>query len=133
MKALRCILLAFLIGCAEVVVATASWATPTHNATTSVDLPSSNDSAHGVGLDLPIKYHKSVAGYRDTCEFKDRTGRVVTPAIYTVCGEFYDGMAYVTLDYDTIGYANHRGEVSIPAIHPIFFDFTPDLRHFSEG
>ena len=80
-----------------------------------------------------IKYYVTLEGQDDTCGFKDRTGRIITPAIYTHCGEFYDGMAYVTHGYDTIGYVDTQGKIAIPVIHPIFFDFIPERRNFSEG
>ena len=120
-----CALLAFLVGCTEANVAIGS---------ISAQMPSATESrARTVSPDLPIQYRSSIEGHDDTCGFKDRTGRIITPAIYTHCGEFHDGMAYVTHGYDTIGYVDAQGKIAIPVIHPIFFDFIPERRNFSEG
>ncbi len=120
-----CALLAFLVGCTEANVAIGS---------ISAQMPSATESrARTVSPDLPIQYRSSIEGHDDTCGFKDRTGRIITPAIYTHCGEFHDGMAYVTYGYDTIGYVDTQGKIAIPVIHPIFFDFIPERRDFSEG
>lgn len=80
-----------------------------------------------------IKYSVSVDNQEDACGFKDSAGRIVVSAIYSHCGEFYEGMAYVTHGYDTIGYINDQAKVAIPVIHPIFFDFVPQMRNFSES
>ena len=120
-----CALLAFLVGCTEANVAIGS---------ISAQMPSATESrARTVSPDLPIQYRSSIEGHDDTCGFKDRTGRIITPAIYTHCGEFHDGMAYVTHGDDTIGYVDTQGKIAIPVIHPIFFDFIPERRDFSEG
>lgn len=120
-----CALLAFLVGCTEANVAIGS---------ISAQMPSATESrARTVSPDLPIQYRSSIEGHDDTCGFKDRTGRIITPAIYTHCGEFHDGMAYVTYGYDTIGYVDTQGKIAIAVIHPIFFDFIPERRNFSEG
>ena len=120
-----CALLAFLVGCTEANVAIGS---------ISAQMPSATESrARTVSPDLPIQYRSSIEGHDDTCGFKDRTGRIITPAIYTHCGEFHDGMAYVTHGYDTIGYVDAQGKIAIPVIHPIFFDFIPERRDFSEA
>ena len=120
-----CALLAFLVGCTEANVAIGS---------IPAQMPSATESrARTISPDLPIQYRSSIEGHDDTCGFKDRTGRIITPAIYTHCGEFHDGMAYVTHGYDTIGYVDAQGKIAIPVIHPIFFDFIPERRDFSEG
>ncbi|MGE6796445.1 WG repeat-containing protein [Psychrobacter okhotskensis] len=134
MKALGlCTLLAFLIGCTAADVTTDSWGAQTHSAITSVMPSSSSDSTRGVSPDLPVEYHSSIEGHDDTCGFKNSAGNVITPAIYDHCGEFHDGMAYVTHGYDTIGYVDIQGKVAIPVIYPIFFDFVPEIHNFSEG
>ena len=120
-----CALLAFLVGCTEANVAIGS---------ISAQMPSATESrARTVSPDLPIQYRSSIEGHDDTCGFKDRTGRIITPAIYTHCGDFHDGMAYVTHGDDTIGYVDTQGKIAIAVIHPIFFDFIPERRNFSEG
>lgn len=96
--------------------------------------PSFTDSrTRNISPNLPIKYHSSVEGHDDTCGFKNHKGRIIVPAIYAHCGEFQNGMAYVTHGYDTIGYVDTQGKVAIPVIYPIFFDFIPEMRDFSEG
>ena len=120
-----CALLAFLVCCTEANVAIGS---------ISAQMPSATESrARTVSPDLPIQYRSSIEGHDDTCGFKDRTERIITPAIYTHCGDFHDGMAYVTHGDDTIGYVDTQGKIAIPVIHPIFFDFIPERRNFSEG
>ena len=120
-----CALLAFLVGCTEANVAIGS---------ISAQMPSATESrARTVSPDLPIQYRSSIEGHDDTCGFKDRTERIITPAIYTHCGDFHDGMAYVTHGDDTIGYVDTQGKIAIAVIHPIFFDFIPERRNFSEG
>ena len=128
-----CTLLAFLIACTEADVATDPLPVQTSNTTKSSQPTVKGDIAHGDNLDLLIKYHKSVEGYNDTCGFKDRTGRIITPAIYDHCGEFHYVMAYVTHGYNAIGYIGTQGKVAIPVTYPIFFDFVPEMHDFHEG
>ena len=128
-----CTLLAFLINCTEADVSNNHLPLENSSPTTNAQPAFTGDRIRGAATDLPIKYHKSVEGHDDTCGFKDHTGRVITHAIYDHCGEFHDGMAYVTHGYDTVGYVDVQGKVATPVIHPIFFDFVPEIRNFSEG
>ncbi|MGO2341027.1 MAG: WG repeat-containing protein, partial [Psychrobacter sp.] len=128
-----CTLLAFLINCTEAEASNNHLPLETSSTITDGSSAFTGDRARDADLNLPITYYKSVEDHDDTCGFKDHTGRIITPAIYDHCGEFYDGMAYVTHGYDTVGYVNMQGEVAISVIHPIFFDFVPDIRNFSEG
>lgn len=124
---------AFLSSCTKAEILQNPLPLESPNAIANIQPSFTDSSAHNVSLNLPIKYHKSVEGYNDTCGFKDRTGRIITPAIYDHCSEFHDGMAYVTHGYDTVGYVDTQGKVAIPVIHPIFSDFIPEILDFSEG
>ena len=124
---------ALLSSCAEAEVPNNHLSLEASNTNASTQPSFTDDKMHGVSSELPIKYNSSIEGHDDTCGFKDHTGRIITPAIYDRCGDFHDGMAYVTHGYDTIGYVDTKGKVAIPVIYPIFFDFIPEMRDFSEG
>ena len=124
---------ALLSSCAEAEVSSNHLPLEASNTTASTQPSFTDDKVRGISSELPIKYNSSIEGRDDTCGFKDHAGRIITPAIYDHCGEFHDGMAYVTHGYDTIGYVDTKGKVAIPVIYPIFFDFIPEMRDFSEG
>ena len=124
---------ALLSNCAEAKVPNNHLSLEASNNNASTQPSFTDDKMRGVSSGLPIKYNSSIEGHDDTCGFKDHTGRIITPAIYDRCGDFHDGMAYVTHGYDTIGYVDTKGKVAIPVIYPIFFDFIPEMRDFSEG
>ena len=124
---------ALLSSCAEAEVPNNHLSLEASNTHANTQPSFTDDKMRGVSSELPIKYNGSIEGHDDTCGFKDHTGRIITPAIYDRCGEFHDGMAYVTHGYDTIGYVDTQGKVTIPTIYPIFFDFIPEMRDFSEG
>lgn len=92
------------------------------------DYPVTNYKTQNIGPNLPFKYYKSVEDHDDTYGFKDRKERIVIHAICDYCGKFHEGMVYVTHGYD-----DKQGKVAIPVIYPIFFDFVPEMRNFSEG
>ena len=124
---------ALLSSCAEAEVSNNHLPLEASHTAASTQPSFTDDKVRGVSSELPIKYNGSIEGHDDTCGFRDYIGRIITPAIYDHCGEFHDGMAYVTHGYDTIGYVDTQGKVAIPVIYPIFFDFVPEMRDFSEG
>ena len=124
---------ALLSNCAEAKVPNNYLSLEASNNNASTQPSFTDDKMRGVSSGLPIKYNSSIEGHDDTCGFKDHTGRIITPAIYDRCGDFHDGMAYVKHGYDSIGYVDTQGKVAIPVIYPIFFDFIPEMRDFSEG